>query len=120
MYEKSGMIKKAAALYIEANNLSKAEPLVHTVSDTETYKAFANAKEQGKQFNDALEAYKLSGARLSNHLSLCTKSIPLQNSNLSGFFKDSSYFRVFGGRYQSLVGMQENTTGGFSIPEAKL
>jgi len=69
MYEKSGMTKKAASLYITANNLSKAEPLVQIVSDVETYKAFAKAKEQVKQFDEALEAYKLSGARLSNHLS---------------------------------------------------
>lgn len=78
MYERCGMTEKAASLYISANNLSKAESLVHIVSDPETYRAFAKAKEQGKHFDEALEAYKLSGARLSNGVVLCKKSLHLQ------------------------------------------
>eukprot|EP00210_Caulerpa_lentillifera_P006117 g5844.t1 len=62
LYEKGGMIKKAITLYIAANNLSKAEPLTQIVSEPDTYKAFAKAKEQLKQYDDALDAYKKSGS----------------------------------------------------------
>lgn len=61
LYEQGGQFEKAAQLFVQMNNLARAGPLMDRVKASKVHAQFARAKETGKEFAAAAEAYERAG-----------------------------------------------------------
>ncbi|EAR82687.2 WD40 repeat protein (macronuclear) [Tetrahymena thermophila SB210] len=58
LYQKSGMLEKAASLYIESKDFKKAAPLISMIKSPNLLKQYAKAKESEGAYNEAEQTYE--------------------------------------------------------------
>jgi WD repeat-containing protein 19 len=62
MYERAGMVEKAASIHIASKNFAAAQPLMAQVKSAKLQLQYAKAKESEGRWADAAAAYEAAGA----------------------------------------------------------
>lgn len=61
MYERAGMVEKAASIHIASKNFAAAQPLMARVTSAKLQLQYAKAKESESRWADAAAAYEAAG-----------------------------------------------------------
>jgi WD repeat-containing protein 19 len=64
IYERAGMVEKAASIHIASKNFAAAQPLMAQVKSAKLQLQYAKAKESEGRWADAAAAYEAAGAYL--------------------------------------------------------
>lgn len=68
LYQKGGMLEKAASLYIESKQFKLAAPLISLIRSPNLLKQYAKAKESEGAYSEAEQTYEQAESWEGNHL----------------------------------------------------